>query len=157
MKRSIAAWNQDDPVELNARRVLPELMHKYFKAGRRLDRDAGAKAMHRFRLRTKQLRYTLEAFSKLYGRGLESKMACFRSIQNALGDANDCEVLLADKDRQLPSDIRGWLEKRADEKRKDFLRYWREEFDVKGADKEWERFLSLSPKRRPARKRAAKT
>lgn len=155
MNRPKLDWKPEELVGLNVRRVLPKLMREYFRAGRKLDSESSARHMHRFRLRTKQLRYTLEAFDEVYGRGLESKIATLRPIQNALGDANDCEVLLADKGKSLPSDVRNWLEKRADEKRKDFLQYWREEFDVKDSEKKWERFLMRPSRTGSARKQPA--
>ena len=142
MKSLSIGWRPEEAADLNARQLLPELLRRYFKAGRKLDRDTGAKAMHRFRLRTKQLRYTLEAFVPLYGRTLESKIDSLRPIQNALGDANDCEVLLNELGRRLPREVRAFLAKRADEKRREFLRYWREEFDAGNQETKWQRYLA---------------
>jgi CHAD domain-containing protein len=144
MKQSSIQWNPDESAALNARRVLPKMVRDYFKKGRKLDRDSDARAMHGFRLRTKQLRYTLEAFIPLYGPGLKPKVESLRPIQNALGDFNDCEVLLAEMRAHLPHDVRTYLTRRADEKRKDFLQYWREKFDAADEDKKWENYLTRS-------------
>jgi hypothetical protein len=148
MKSTAHGWKPAEPATLNARHVLPQLVRDYFKAGRKLDRDSKARDTHAFRLRTKHLRYTLEAFVPLYGSGLKPKVESLRPIQNALGDANDCEVLLADMAKRLPRKVRGFVEKRADDKRKEFLRYWREEFDVAGAAKKWEEYLTRSERTR---------
>jgi CHAD domain-containing protein len=135
-------WNPLESAALNARRVLPRMVHDYYKAGRKLDRHSHPKVMHGFRLKTKRLRYTLEAFVPLYGPGLKAKIAALRPIQNALGDANDCEVLLSEMGGRLPRKARALVVKRADEKRKEFLRYWREEFDTADEDKKWQQYLT---------------
>jgi len=142
MKDAKESWKPEEPADVNVRSVLPDMVRAYFHAGRKLDRDSKAKAMHRFRLKTKHLRYTLEAFVSLYGPSLERRIATLRPIQNALGDSNDCEVLLAEMGDRLPHKVRAWLHKRSDEKRKDFLRYWRETFDAAGEDKKWEKYLA---------------
>jgi CHAD domain-containing protein len=144
MKRSSMGWKPSEPAALNARHVLPQMVRDYFKSGRKLDGDSSAKDMHAFRLKTKRLRYTLEAFVSLYGPGLKPKIESLRPIQNALGDANDCEVLRADMGDRLPPRVRAYVANRAEEKRKEFLRYWREEFDTAAADQKWERYLTHS-------------
>ena len=142
MKHSSESWKPAESAVLNARRVLPQMMRDYFKAGRKLNHDSGAKAMHGFRLKTKHLRYTLEAFIPLYGPGLQRRVAVLRPIQNALGDLNDCEVLLAEMSDRLPHHARTFVTHRALEKRREFLRYWREEFDAADEDRKWQQYLT---------------
>jgi CHAD domain-containing protein len=137
-------WTPSETAAVNARRVLPKLVQSYFKAGRKLNEESGPKRMHGFRLKTKELRYTLEAFAGLYGHSLEPHIAALRPIQNALGDFNDCEVLLAEMGDKLPNDARTNLKKRAAEKRKEFLKYWRKKFDAKDEDKKWKQYLTHS-------------
>jgi CHAD domain-containing protein len=156
MKLTVTPWKPQEPASLNARRILPELVREYFRKGRKLDRDSGSKAMHRFRLRTKRLRYTLEAFVAVYGSGLKPRIAGLRPIQNALGDLHDCEVLLSEVGDKLPHKARSYVEKRAEEKRKEFLQYWRQKFDAKGEDKKWERYLGRSPRATPGRSKTTK-
>jgi CHAD domain-containing protein len=144
MKSSELSWQEAESAALNARRVLPKLVCAYFKAGRKLDSVSSPRDMHAFRLKTKQLRYTLEAFVDLHGPGLQAKVAALRPIQNALGDANDCEVLLSEMGKRLPHAARATIAKRAGEKRKEFLRYWREEFDAPNEDKKWQQYLTRS-------------
>jgi CHAD domain-containing protein len=142
MKRRALAWKSAEPAARNASRVLPQLVRDYFEAGRKLDRDSSPRAMHRFRLKTKHLRYTLEAFVPLYGPGFKSKLAALRPIQNALGELNDCEVLLAEIGGRLSSEVKAFVTRRRDEKRREFLRYWRQEFDAENQHKKWELYLT---------------
>ena len=151
MKRTDKGWRPSESAALNAQRVLPKLVGDYFKSGRKLDAHSNAKAMHGFRLKTKELRYTLEAFAPLYGAELEKKAATLRPIQNALGDFNDCEVLLAEMGDQLPHSARVKLKKRAEEKRLEFLNYWRKKFDVEDEDKKWKQYLTGSARDRKAK------
>ena len=139
MKR---AWKPADPVASNAGRVLPLLVRDYFETGRKLDRNSPGKMMHRFRLKTKHLRYTLEAFVPFYGPGLKSKVSALRNIQTLLGDLNDCEVLLAETGDRLSHQVRAFISRRAGEKRREFLRYWQEEFDAENQHKKWELYLT---------------
>jgi CHAD domain-containing protein len=141
MKPIGSLWTPSATAAVNARRVLPKLVQSYFKAGRKLDEDSGPKRMHGFRLKTKELRYTLEAFAGYYGSSLEPYIASLRPIQNALGDFNDCEVLLAEMGDKLPHDARTSLKKRAADKRRDFLKCWRKKFDAKDEDKKWKQYL----------------
>ena len=149
MKRSALAWKPAEPAAQNARRVLPLLVRDYFTSGRKLRRESSVKAMHGFRLKTKRLRYTLETFASLYGPGIKLKVARLRPIQNALGDAHDCEVLLGDRAARLSQEFRAFLQKRSKEKRKDFLRYWREEFDAPEEERKWEQYLTRRIRPKP--------
>lgn len=148
MKHPALAWKPYESAALNARLVLPKMLRDYFESGRKLDHDSAARQMHGFRLRTKHLRYTLEAFVSLYGPGLKKRIDSLRPIQNALGELNDCEVLLAELHKKLPHNVRIHIRKRADEKQQEFLRYWREEFDAADEDKKWEQYLTRSGRRR---------
>jgi CHAD domain-containing protein len=151
MKDRAPAWRPSESAVLNARRILPKMLRNYFAVGRQLDRHSHAKDMHRFRLKTKHLRYTLEAFVSIYGPGLNHKIDTLRPIQNALGDLNDCEVLLSDLDKKLPHTVKAHIRKRAGEKQDEFLRYWREKFDAADEDKKWLQYLTRSARTKPAK------
>ncbi len=151
VKQGAAAWRPSELAALNARRVLPKLLHDYFTSGRKLNSASSAKAMHGFRLATKHLRYTLEAFVPVYGPGLMRRIDSLRPIQNALGELNDCEVLLADLHDKLTHAVRAHIKKRAGEKHKEFLRYWREKFDSADEDKKWEQYLTRATRLTPAK------
>jgi CHAD domain-containing protein len=149
MKHRAPAWRASESAALNARRVLPRMLDDYFACGRKLDNDAAPKDMHGFRLKTKHLRYTLEAFVSIYGPGLKQKIDTLRPIQNALGDLNDCHVLLDDSEKKLPHAVRAHIKKRAREKHREFLRYWRENFDAADEDKKWVQYLTRSARVKP--------
>jgi CHAD domain-containing protein len=137
-------WKPSELATADARRILPVLVREYFEAGRKLTPESTAKVTHRFRLKTKRLRYTLDAFVELYGHGLKRRSASLKAIQNLLGEVNDCAVLLKESGNSLPPEVRTWLEERGQAARAEFLRYWKEEFDAPGEDKKWERYLTRS-------------
>jgi CHAD domain-containing protein len=139
-------WKPAEEARADAGRMLPDLVAAYFEAGRKLNTNSNAKAMHRFRLRTKRLRYTLDLFVDLYGPGLKQRSARLRPIQNALGEANDCAMLLKEGGDKLSREMQTWLAARSGEKRDEFLQYWSGQFDAAGEDKKWDRYL-----KRPAR------
>ena len=84
----------------NARRQLPPLVQAYFARVRELlAADPPPAELHAIRLATKRLRYSLELFRPCYGPGLETRLAALQSLQQILGEVNDCvaaERLLED-------------------------------------------------------------
>ena len=142
MKHSAFQWRPHTPAAENARNALPKLVAEYFKAGRKLNAESAAKAMHGFRLKTKHLRYTLELFTPLYGPGLQVRIERLRPIQNALGELNDCAVLLSELGKRLTPEARAYVQKRGGEKHREFLRYWQEEFDAADEEKKWTQYLT---------------
>ncbi len=47
---------------------------------------------HRMRIAAKRLRYTMEAFEKLYGGALQDRIAIVKDLQDRLGELHDCDV-----------------------------------------------------------------
>ena len=79
-------WDERAGVAINARRQLPALVTAYYKRVRELlEDDPSAPKLHRVRLATKRLRYTLELFRACYGAGFETRMAELREVQLLLG------------------------------------------------------------------------
>ncbi|MDQ6706700.1 MAG: CHAD domain-containing protein, partial [Acidobacteriota bacterium] len=153
-------WNAAETAAVNARLVLPALAEKYFEAGRKLLlKESSHRALHRFRLKTKQFRYTLELFRDVYGASLERRLESLRPIQSALGDLNDCAAaieLLKDKLGNNRNDaawthVKAFLEKRAAKKTAEFERLWRNTFDAPGQSKAW---VDLLARPQPTRKRS---
>ncbi len=69
---------------------LAALLADYLQAASDLfDGQPSAKALHKFRLATKRVRYTLELFRPCCGPGLEQRIETLRRIQQHLGDLND--------------------------------------------------------------------
>ena len=84
------AWDERAGAAVNARRELPHLAASYFARVRALlADDPSAPKLHRLRLLTKRLRYTLELFRPCYGPGLDTRLAALRRIQQSLGEVND--------------------------------------------------------------------
>jgi len=74
----------------NARSELPKRAADYFAEVRKtLAENPTLAELHRVRLATKRLRYTLELFRPCYGPGLETRLAALRAIQQLLGEVND--------------------------------------------------------------------
>ena len=154
---SSSSWKPAEPAVEDARRVLPEIVRAYFAAGRKLSDKSGPKPLHRFRLKTKRLRYTLEVFEGIYGHGLKRRSASLKTIQTSLGEANDCAVLLKQSGAELPEKVRTWLADRSGQSRQEFLNYWKDEFDAAGEQKKWEKYITHSTTRSAARKKPTAT
>ena len=144
-------WDETATAASNARRILPWLVTRYFEEGRNLlAKKHGAGGLHRFRLRTKRLRYTLELFREMYGPSLDRWLEVLRPVQTALGEINDCASTIELLDRRLHRDrkkLRAFLEKRSAKKTAAFEEYWRTTFDAPGRDNAWIDYLSRSPRR----------
>src|SRR3954466_8622473 len=83
-------WDERRSAAVDARRALPGLVADYFEEVRDfLAKRRKPKELHRMRLASKRLRYTLELFRPCYGRGLEQRLDALKKLQNSLGDVND--------------------------------------------------------------------
>lgn len=84
----------DESVLANFRQVLPRRVHRYFSRGRRLVKHrAPDERLHRFRIRTKRLRYTLELYAEHFPTVLQSSLKYFQHIQEQLGKLQDQRML----------------------------------------------------------------
>lgn len=91
-----AHGTEEQDAVLYARRHLSRECGKYMAAGRRLVRKPRTpEQLHKFRILTKRFRYTLEMFSDLYGPGLQQRLGHLRTMQETLGNLNDCVVASA--------------------------------------------------------------
>lgn len=154
-------WDEAVNPARNARRVLPGLLRAYYEEGRAL---AGSKpdpaALHRFRLATKRLRYTLELFRSCYGPGLEARLSGLRKIQLYLGEINDCAVTerlfeqhLAPRS-PLRARLAAFLRARRIQKIAQFSAYWRDHFDRPGEPERAQEYLARHTVRRAAHRAA---
>jgi CHAD domain-containing protein len=92
----------DRPVEQNFLRVYPALLRKHFRRGRRLaEQHAGEEELHRYRIRTKRLRYITELYAELYPELLRPVLAELRGIQGVLGQLQDQRNVIAYFERRL--------------------------------------------------------
>ena len=144
---SRAVWNERSTASANAHRVLPQIMSEYFAEVRKaLEAKPSPANLHKVRLASKRLRYTLELFQPCYGRKFDERMKALKNVQTALGDVNDAVTagqLVRDAMPQSPrrKALRGYLKKRAAEKAEEFRVHWMEQFDAAGQEKLWLEFL----------------
>ena len=106
---------------------LPALAEDFFQTG-----DAAAAAdsshqiLHRFRLRAKRFRYTLELFERFYGSEMVTGAKALKGVQDHLGAINDCVTtidLLSDDPIAIAA-----IQRRLDERTRLFQNYWRSRF-----------------------------
>jgi len=140
-------------VAQSVRSKLPALLRPYYRNGRRMVKTAfGFREFHKFRLRTKRLRYTLEFFRFCYGPGLEERLAGLRQIQDYLGAISDCESVRELVAETLPAKspdreaLEAFLRKRARRKAAELRLYWRRIFDADGAELRWRNYLARPKK-----------
>jgi len=110
-----------------ARRLLPSKIEDLFRAGREAaGLNSSQRNMHRFRLKTKRVRYTLELFEKVYGRKTETMLESLKGLQGKLGAINDCatteEMILGD--RKAAAAVR----RLGIQREREFRAYWKKHF-----------------------------
>jgi CHAD domain-containing protein len=147
-------WDEPGSASENAGRELPGLAVSYFSYVRNeLAKNPEPARLHRLRLATKQLRYTLELFGPCYGPGLEARLDLLRKVQKRLGDANDCVAagaLLSKTMGRSPQRTRveAFLEKRAGEHAARFKKEWQQLFEAPGHEKWWTGYLARPNRRK---------
>ena len=146
-------WDPGGTAAANARHNLPKLAAAYFAEARTLLAEAGEPAhLHRLRLISKRLRYTLELFRPCYGPGLDERIAALKGLQDLLGETNDA-VASAHLIAKMTASIRmrRYLERRAAQKAAEFRAAWRDSFDAPGREVWWTGYLGRAGRgRRPA-------
>jgi len=142
-------WDESLSAAENARAALPELARSYFETGRKLTgKPPSPAALHRFRLDTKALRYTLELFRPCYGPGVDRRLAVLRKIQAYLGAINDYATTIELAAARLPPDapergrIEALLSAVARRKSLAFRRYAQRIFRDPGEERRWRNCLS---------------
>lgn len=120
---------------------LPALAKDFFQTGDAAAvPDSSYQTLHRFRLRAKRFRYTLELFEHFYGNEMATGVKALKGVQDHLGAINDC-VTTIDLLPDDPTAIAA-IQKRLDQRTRLFQNYWRARFpSAKRAW--WRRWLSL--------------
>ncbi len=149
-KKTSMEWDPMMGAGENVRLRLPAVVTEFFALGRVAATGADPMRLHAFRLAAKRFRYTLEIFRPLYGPGLELRIETVRRIQSMLGDRQDFAVLSARLRNTLnPSEALLEALRASDEKGREleerYGAYWREEFDLPGAEVRWMRYLVRRP------------
>jgi CHAD domain-containing protein len=152
-------WDERTGAAANAHRELPLLAASFFAQVRALlAEDPSPAKLHRLRLLTKRLRYTLELFRPCYGPALETRLAALHRIQQSLGEVNDSAAAgrLLSQAMSAASPQRArilrYLEERAALKAQEFRQDWAEVFDAPGQERWWTTYLARharAPGRRP--------
>jgi CHAD domain-containing protein len=144
-----SGWDLDASAAENAKARLPALARKYFAKGRKLmAEEPGRKDLHRFRLRTKFVRYSIELFTSCYGPEIQMCLSSLQKIQTFLGDINDCvttqEMIagILEAESEERRRIERSLDRRAERLEAQLRRYWRTSFDKPGEMERWTEFLS---------------
>jgi CHAD domain-containing protein len=140
---------------------LPSLARKFFKRGRRAAAPAGTpKVLHEFRLAAKRFRYAAELFRPVYGPGLTARLGELRSVQQHLGEVNDCATaceLLGrapeSMSRPAASAARS-IEALSEHRVRAFRLYWKKELDSPQKEQNWISYLTRFAGRKPAPRRS---
>ncbi len=98
----MARLKPEKSVEANYRRILPKLLRRYFKRGRKsARRHTPVPELHQFRIRTKRVRYIAELYEPLFRRELLRAVQRLRELQQILGDLQDQSMILAFFERRI--------------------------------------------------------
>ena len=140
-KKGRLIWNSSRSAQENACQKLPPLARAYFRAGRALFAAKPTTGdFHKFRLETKRFRYTLELFELCYGPGLEERLKLLRTMQDLLGEINDCAATQKLLGAQ-PHRASKFLERRMTLKARELRTWWRGTFDGAGQESWWTNYL----------------
>jgi CHAD domain-containing protein len=142
-------WDERLGPAPNARRQLPPLVSAYFSRGRAAAASELSPArLHRFRLATKRLRYTLELFRPCYGPGFETRLAALHHVQQLLGEVTDGSAAIRFLDEAALATSRqgsravDFLRRRTALKQSEFRKHWVEVFDAPSRERWWITYLS---------------
>jgi CHAD domain-containing protein len=129
-----------------ARGLLPPMLKDYLRHGRHAaSKDTPEKELHRFRIATKELRYTVDLFAPLYGDGIGEITEKLKKLQTHLGSIHDCVItrdLVDDAQSSAgKKDILRRLEKRCERKTERFLRDYRSNFGDEEMLRRWKKVL----------------
>jgi CHAD domain-containing protein len=133
-------WMLEKSAAENAGKRLPGLVTKYFHAGRKAVKGGRPPAkLHRFRVKTKQLRYALEMFQPIYGAPMELRLESLEKIQKLLGKVSD--IYTARDLLEGEPGLKKELDREGKKKLDEFRDYWKDTFDASGEIKAWKQFL----------------
>jgi CHAD domain-containing protein len=148
VKQSGALWSERLSAPANARKQLPRMMKQYFAEVRcALAEKHSPAELHRVRLASKKIRYTLELFRPCYAAaGFDERMNALKDVQTLLGKVNDAVAASALLGKLMPHSperkaVRQSLKERAAKKAEEFRGHWREFFDAPGQESWWTGFL----------------
>lgn len=126
--------------------ILPGMLKTYLRRGSRAARgSASPKQLHRFRIATKEIRYTLDIFASLYGDAIGDFSEKLKKLQTDLGAIHDCTATSSlVEDAKSPGgrkEILRELKKRRQKRTGRFLEDYRREFENKDLVRQWKKAL----------------
>jgi len=126
--------------------LLRGMLKDYLRRGARAARrSASPKQLHRFRIATKEIRYTLDIFAPLYGNAIGDLAEKLKKLQTDLGAIHDYtatgSLVEEAKSSGGRKEILRELEKRRRKKTDRFLQDYRREFQNKDAVRQWKKAL----------------
>ncbi len=144
--------NLTAPRESAAAPAIPaKVAKRFFATGRKvMNGKRSPNSLHRLRLRTKRLRYTLELFVPAHGPALEHRIEALRGLQQRLGDISDCGTIhrVLDGRRDVPPEVERKLAFRLRWAVGRVHRYWEETFAPPEESARWMRYLAgMKPSR----------
>ena len=108
---------------------LPALAEDFFQTGNAAAApDSSYQNLHRFRLRAKRFRYTLELFEGFYGNEMATASKALKGVQDHLGAINDCVTsidLLPDDPIAIAA-----IQRQLEQRTRRFQTYWRSRFPL---------------------------
>jgi len=111
----------------HAKRLLPAMMEKFFRAGAEAARPGSTyRRIHRLRLEAKRLRYTIELFEPVYGENTKQILEPLKNLQDQLGAINDCATTLEMVRRN--KDAAAAVQRLADKREAAFREDWGKHF-----------------------------
>jgi len=119
-----------EPIAATAARVIEPMLAEFASRGKRaLGPKASIDRIHRLRIETKRVRYTLELFAPVYGASLDGSTERLKSLQSVLGAISDCEAVREmigrqGGDRRIESALRRQMSGKLGE----FRRLWADSF-----------------------------
>jgi CHAD domain-containing protein len=148
-KSSKNRWDRAATSSENAAAVLPKLTRQFFRAGRKVTApETPDRKLHRFRLKVKHFRYTLELFRSCYGPTLDEHIGKLKKLQAHLGAMNDCASTIALLAKPAFKDLDGveglerYLTEQIRTERAAFFAYWERIFNGEDAERRWSDYLA---------------
>lgn len=149
-------WNPALTVAENARAQLPAALQRYLEFGDALVAgDVHPRELHRLRLATKHIRYSIEVFAELFGPRIQELLKILRETQQRLGAISDATATGAWLKKQSlsrePEAVRltEYLEEQASNHSSSFVDFWRKHFGDLAERQRWliylERYAGRSP------------
>lgn len=146
--KQAARWDDDKTAAENASRHLPLLARAMFRDGAKAVRPGTSKKkLHKFRLKVKRFRYTLELFRPCYGRALEKRISLLKTMQDHLGGVSDHRTArrvignLQSPDAAEIARFGDYLDSGTAAETESFRALWYESFDSPEQQRRWTDYL----------------